>query len=41
MGAMGVRRLLERAANPDQPKVYLVLSTDLVIRKSVSPPRLG
>lgn len=41
MGAMGVRRMLERAANPDQPKVYLVLSTDLVIRKSVSPPRLG
>lgn len=36
MGAMGVRRLLERAANPDQPKIYVVLSTGLVIRKSVA-----
>jgi LacI family transcriptional regulator len=41
MGVMGVRRLLERAANPGQPKVYVVLATDLVIRKSIGPPRAG
>jgi DNA-binding LacI/PurR family transcriptional regulator len=39
MGAMSVRRLLERAANPDQPKIYVVLSTELAIRKSVDSPR--
>jgi LacI family transcriptional regulator len=41
MGIMGVRRLVERAANPDQPKVYEVLTTELIIRKSVSAPRPG
>ena len=38
MGAMGVRRLLDRAANPDQPKVYMALSTELIIRDSVGAP---
>lgn len=40
LGAMGVRRLLERAANPEQPKLHVILTTELVIRKSVGNPSL-
>lgn len=36
MGALGVQALIERARNPDKPKTTVVLSTDLVIRESVS-----
>jgi DNA-binding LacI/PurR family transcriptional regulator len=38
MGALGVRRLLERARDPGQPKVTITLSTELVVRESVGPP---
>jgi LacI family transcriptional regulator len=40
MGVLGVRRLLERARDPGQPKVTLTLSTELVVRESVRPPAL-
>jgi len=38
MGVLAVRRLLERAQDPGQPKVTMVLSTELVVRESVGPP---
>jgi LacI family transcriptional regulator len=38
MGVLGVRRLLERAQDPGQPKVTITLSTELVVRESVGPP---
>jgi LacI family transcriptional regulator len=37
MGILGVRRLLERAQDPSQPKVTLTLDAQLVIRDSVIP----
>lgn len=36
MGILGVRTLIERSRNPDQPKVTTVVSTQLVIRSSVN-----
>ena len=39
MGVLGVRRLLERAQDPTQPKVTLILDAQLVIRDSVAPCR--
>jgi DNA-binding LacI/PurR family transcriptional regulator len=42
LGALSVRRLLERAREPAQPKVTIALSTELVVRGSVaSPARRG
>lgn len=38
LGALSVRRLLERAREPAQPKVTIALSTELVVRGSVSSP---
>jgi DNA-binding LacI/PurR family transcriptional regulator len=38
MGVLAVRRLLERAQDPGQPKVTITLSTELVVRESVGPP---
>jgi LacI family transcriptional regulator len=39
MGALGVRFLLERAMNPDQPKLTVSVATDLIARETVGPPR--
>jgi LacI family transcriptional regulator len=39
MGILGVRYLLERHNNPDQPKITTLVSTQLVIRDSVVSPR--
>jgi LacI family transcriptional regulator len=36
MGVLGVRRLLERARDPAQPKVTMTLDTQLVVRDSVA-----
>ena len=38
MGSLGVQALLERARNPQQPKITTVLSTDLILRDTVSHP---
>jgi LacI family transcriptional regulator len=38
MGMMAVQTLIERARHPDKPKMTITLSTDLVIRQSVSSP---
>ncbi|MBN1872680.1 MAG: LacI family DNA-binding transcriptional regulator [Anaerolineae bacterium] len=35
MGGLGVRQLLARAENPDQPKTSIVVSTQLITRDSV------
>jgi LacI family transcriptional regulator len=37
MGALGVRQLLQRATGPGQPKVTVVVATELVQRDSVGP----
>ncbi len=39
MGALGVRFLLERALKPDQPKLTVTVSTDLIVRETVGPPK--
>ena len=39
MGILGVRRLLERIQDPGQPKVTMILGTQLVMRESVGPVR--
>lgn len=39
MGILGVRFLLDRAANPEKPKSTTLISTQLVVRKSTAPPR--
>jgi DNA-binding LacI/PurR family transcriptional regulator len=39
MGMLGVRYLLDRYSNPDQPKITTLVSTQLVIRGSVVPPK--
>lgn len=39
MGALAVRFLIERVLNPDQPKVEVSVSTELVVRETVAPPR--
>lgn len=39
MGILGVRFLLERAANPEKPKSTTMVSTQLMIRESTAPPR--
>jgi DNA-binding LacI/PurR family transcriptional regulator len=38
MGALGVRFLAERAMNPDQPRLTVTVSTDLIIRETICPP---
>lgn len=38
MGMMGVRMLLDRAANPDQPRLTVHMATELVIRDSTGQP---
>lgn len=35
LGMLGVRTLIERAQNPDQPKITTVVSTQLLVRESV------
>ncbi len=39
LGILGVRQLIARAMNPDQPKITLTLATDLIIRDSTSCAR--
>lgn len=39
LGAIGVRQLIERSLIPEQPKMTITLSTHLVTRESVCPPR--
>jgi DNA-binding LacI/PurR family transcriptional regulator len=37
LGAISVRRLAERALMPQQPKVTITVSTELIVRESVRP----
>ena len=39
LGALGVRQLVDRVETPDQPKVSIVISTQLIIRDTVRKPR--
>jgi LacI family transcriptional regulator len=39
LGAISVRQLIERASTPQQPKLTITLSTELLVRESVGPPR--
>jgi LacI family transcriptional regulator len=39
LGAISVRQLIERASTPAQPKVTVTVSTQLIVRESVRPPR--
>jgi LacI family transcriptional regulator len=39
MGALGVRFLLDRANYPDQPKLTVTVSTDVIARETVGPAR--
>lgn len=39
LGIAAVQTLIERARNPDKPKVTITVSTDLIIRQSVAKPR--
>jgi DNA-binding LacI/PurR family transcriptional regulator len=39
MGALGVRFLLERALNPEQPKLSVTVATELIVRETVGPAR--
>lgn len=39
LGTIGVRQLIERSLAPEQPKMTITLSTHLVTRESVCPPR--
>jgi LacI family transcriptional regulator len=39
LGAISVRQLIERASMPEQPKLTITLSTELLVRESVRPPR--
>lgn len=36
MGSLGVQALIERARNPQQPKITTVLATDLIVRDTVA-----
>jgi DNA-binding LacI/PurR family transcriptional regulator len=38
MGTLGVQTLIDRVNNPELPKITIVLSTDLVVRETVSQP---
>ncbi len=38
MGALGVRRLMDRVQDPSQPKVTMTLPAQLIVRESVGPP---
>ena len=38
MGNIGLRRLIERAQNPDQPRTTTTIATSLIIRESTCPP---
>ena len=39
LGAISVTQLIERATTPEQPKLTITLSTELIVRESVCPPR--
>jgi LacI family transcriptional regulator len=41
MGTLGLRRLLDRVADPGQPRVTLSVATHLIERNSVAAPRNG
>lgn len=39
MGSLGVRALLDRIQNPDQPRITVTVATQLIERNSVASPR--
>lgn len=39
MGSLGVRTLLDRLQNPDQPRITVTVATQLIERNSVATPR--
>ena len=39
LGIFGVRQLIARALNPEQPKTSTTIMTNLVVRDSVGRPR--
>lgn len=39
MGILGVRFLIERVTNPDQPKLTVSVATQLLVRESTCPPQ--
>jgi LacI family transcriptional regulator len=39
LGILGVRNLVDRIQNPDQPRIFTTVSTQLIERDSVGPPR--
>ncbi|MFN3983455.1 MAG: LacI family DNA-binding transcriptional regulator [Caldilinea sp.] len=39
MGSLGVRTLLDRLQNPDQPRITVTVATQLIERNSVAAPR--
>ncbi len=39
MGSLGVRALLDRIQNPDQPRITVTVATQLIERSSVAAPR--
>ncbi len=39
MGALSVRQLVDRTMTPEMPKVTITVSTQLIVRDSVAPPR--
>lgn len=39
LGILGVRNLVNRIHNPEQPKIYTTVTTQLIERDSVGPPR--
>lgn len=39
MGALGVQALIDRVRTPERPQITVVLSTELILRETVSRPR--
>jgi DNA-binding LacI/PurR family transcriptional regulator len=39
LGIVGVRNLVDRIQNPDQPRVITTVTTQLIERGTVGPPR--
>ena len=39
LGILGVRHLIDRIQNPDQPRIITTVSTQLIVRDTGGPPR--
>ena len=39
LGILGVRTLIDRIQNPDQPRIITTVTTQLIVRDSTGPPR--